>query len=683
MQEPKAKKINHEFIEHGFQRNDPYYWLRDKKNKAVIAYLNQENTYTKKALAHTATFQAELFNEMKGRIKEDDASVPYFKNDYWYYTRYTEGSEYAIYARKYKVLSAKEEILLNENELAANQDYYEIISFAISPDNKLLAYSEDISGRRQYQIKIKDLETGKNLPDLIKNAASDIAWHKNNKQFFYTANDKKTLRAFQVKCHHINTPVSNDEIIYTEKDDAYTTGVSKEKNDRFIFIGSWSTLTTEYQFLDFESEAEGFQLFHPRTLKLEYYPEPTKDGFYIKHNFEAKNFTLSYCPFEKVSIENWVSIQAHDPTVLLEDFEVFKNHLVVQEKTNGLNQLKVYNLSNKSAKIIPPKEETFTMYIDENPLLDTDTVRIKYNSLTVPNSVIEVDMNDFSETILKTQEVIGGYEKDDYKSERIWAIGDDGTKVPISLVYKKDKFSKDGTNPVLLYGYGSYGATIDPYFSTVRLSLLDRGFVYAIAHIRGSEYLGTDWYEAGKFLKKKNTFTDFIAAAEALIYRNYAHKDKVYAMGGSAGGLLMGVVANLKPNLWAGIISNVPFVDVVTTMMDETIPLTTGEFEEWGNPKEADYFYYMLSYSPYDNITQQVYPPMLITSGLHDSQVQYWEPTKYVAKLRDLKVDSNPLLLHTNMEAGHGGVSGRFEALKEVAMEYAFILDIEEKNKVI
>ena len=672
---PKAAKKEHLFLEHNFERNDPYYWLRERDNPEVIDYLNAENDHTNKILKHTESLQDSLFQEMKSRIKEDDSSVPYFKNDYWYYSKYNEGEEHAIYARKHLTLEADEEVLLNENELAIGHDYYEIVAFSISPDNRYLAFAEDINGRRQYQIKVKDLKTGKVLKDLIKGASNDLAWHQNNKQFYYTAKDPETLRPYQIKKHYINTPSTNDEIVYTEDDEAYITGVSKEKNGRFVFIGSWSTLTTEYQFLDFESEDKGFQIFHPRTLKFEYYPESGPNGFYIKHNLDAKNFMLSFCSFNHLDRSQWKVIQAHDKAVLLEDFEVFQNHLVVHEKSNGLAQLRVYNLDDMSHQIIPPKEDTFMLYLDQNPLMETDHVRIKYSSLTTPTSVIDINLNDFSENVRKVQPVLGDFKSEHYKSERIWAIGDDGTKVPISLVYKTSLFKKDGTNPVLIYGYGSYGSTIDPYFSSIRLSLLDRGFVFAIAHIRGSEYLGTEWYESGKFLSKKNTFTDFIACAQTLVFQNYAHKNKVFAMGGSAGGLLMGAVANMNPSLWAGIVSNVPFVDVVTTMMDDSIPLTTGEYEEWGNPNDQDYFFYMLSYSPYDNIVAQNYPPMLITSGLHDSQVQYWEPTKYVAKIRDYKTDTNHVLLHTNMSAGHGGASGRFESLKEVALEYAFILD--------
>ncbi len=672
---PKVRKKSHQFIEHGFKRNDPYYWLREKENPNVVDYLNLENKYTKSVLKHTEAFQKSLFHEMKSRIKEDDSSVPYFKNDYWYYSKYNEGGEYPIYVRKYLTLNAEEEILLNENDLAKTHDYYEIVSFSVSPNNQFLAFAEDVTGRRQYQIKVKDLKTGKILKDLITGTGSDLAWHQNSTQFYYVLKDNKTLRPYQVKMHHINTPPDNDDLIYTENDEAYITGVSKEKNGQVVFIGSWSTLTTEYRYLDFSKEEKGFQIFHPRTHNLEYYPETGPNGFYIKHNLRAKNFMVSFCPFNSVHINSWTPVQPHNISILVEDFEVFQNHLVVQEKQNGLAQLRVYRLEDLSHEVIPPKEETFMLYLDQNPLLDTEWLRIKYSSLTTPTSVIDINLNDFTEKIRKVQPVLGHFDAKDYKSERIWATGDDGTQVPISLVYKQAMFKKDSTNPVLLYGYGSYGSTIDPYFSSIRLSLLDRGFVFAIAHIRGSEYLGTDWYEDGKFLKKKNTFSDFIACAQTLIYQNYGDKNKIFAMGGSAGGLLMGAVANMNPSLWAGIVSNVPFVDVVTTMMDDTIPLTTGEYEEWGNPKDPDFFFYMLSYSPYDNIGAQNYPPMLITSGLHDSQVQYWEPTKYVAKLRELKTDNNPLLLHTNMSAGHGGASGRFESLKEIALEYAFVLD--------
>ncbi len=673
---PKVDKKPHEFHEHGFKRTDPYYWLKDKTNSEVIKYLEAENNYTEETLKDSRKLRDDLFSEMRGRIKEDDSSVPFKKNGYWYYTRYTEGGEYAIYCRKKESLDVDEEIILDENELAKSHAFYDIESFSVSPDNQWVAFSEDITGRRQYQVRIKNLITGEFLPDLITSTGGDFAWEDNSLNFYYSIKDKETLRPFQIKKHRINTPADNDEIVFTEKDEAYITGVSKDKGGRFIFIGCWSTLTTEFHILDLESSQKKFEVFYPRTLKLEYYPEAAEDGFYIKHNQNAKNFKLSYCQVNSRDINDWQTIREHDEKVLLEDFEVFKSHVVLQEKSNGLSQLIVYDLQAKKFELIPPKEETFMIYLDQNPAYECDFVRIKYSSLTTPTSVIDINLSDFTETVKKQQTVLGEFSSTDYQSERIWATGYDGTKVPVSLVYKKEKFKQDGTNPLLLYGYGSYGATIDPYFSSVRLSLLDRGFVFAIAHIRGSEYLGTEWYENGKFLKKKNTFTDFISCAEALIFKGFTSKGRVFAMGGSAGGLLMGAVVNMQPDLWAGIVSNVPFVDVVTTMMDDSIPLTTGEYDEWGNPNEEEYYAYMLSYSPYDNIEKKNYPPILITSGLHDSQVQYWEPTKYVAKLRDMKTDNNLLLLHTNMEAGHGGVSGRFEGLKEIALEYAFLLKL-------
>lgn len=672
---PIAKKKDHHFNEHGIKRNDLYYWMRNKEDKAVIDYLNKENDYTQSYLKDTENIQKQLFLEMKARIKEDDSSVPYFSNGFWYYTRFDEGSEYAIYCRKEGRLDSKEEVLLDENEMAADHSFYEIVSFSISPNNSIIAYSEDVTGRRQYQIKFKDLSTGKLFPETINHAGSDLAWESDD-AIYYALKEKETLRPNVIKRHVLNTPEDNDELIFEEKDEAFITGVSKDKNNRFIYIGSWSTLSTEYKVLDLSSQNKEFNIVLPRTKDLEYYPESTEDGFFIKHNYKAPNFKISFAKFDAKSMNDWEDFQIHDEAILLEDFEVFKGYLVVQEKINGLSRLKVYNLEKNKFDIIPPKEETFMMYLDENPNVDTEFIRIKYSSLTTPTSVIDIDLNTFKETVQKVQTVLGEFESKAYKSERVWANSEDGTKVPMSLVYKKDLFKKDGTNPTLLYGYGSYGVTIDPYFSSVRLSLLDKGFVFVIAHIRGSEYLGRNWYEDGKFLKKENSFKDFIACGTHLISNKYSAVNKLFAMGGSAGGLLMGAVANMAPELWAGIVSNVPFVDVVTTMMDDTIPLTTGEYEEWGNPSDKTYFDYMLTYSPYDNLKAINYPPMLITSGLHDSQVQYWEPTKYVAKLRDLKTDTNPLLLHTNMEAGHGGASGRFESLKEVALEYAFLFKI-------
>lgn len=676
MKAPIAKKLAHQFNEHGTIRTDNYFWLREKTNQAVLDYVDAENDYTTHCLKETESLQNDLFHEMKGRIKEDDSSVPYFKNGYWYYTRFEEGSEHAIYCRKKDSSDNSEEILLDENVLAKDHPYYEIVSLAISPDNKTLAYGEDITGRRIYQIQFKNLDTGKNYRDIIESTSSDLAWMNDSKTLFYSIKEEETLRPFQVKKHVLNTPSDNDEIIFTENDDTFITGVSKDKLGRFIFIGSWSTLTTEYQILDLENSDVEFQIFQPRTKDLEYYPEASENGFYIKHNADGENFSMSFCDHSTTERVNWITIHPHHTDILLEDFEVFKNHVVVQEKKNGLTQLRVFTTNNHAHKVIPPKEEAFMLYLANNPNYATKLVRIGYSSMTTPSSVIDINLNDFSEEVKKVAEVVGDFDSANYKSERLWTTADDDTKIPMSIVYNKNTFNKDATNPILVYGYGSYGHTIDPYFSSVRLSLLDRGFVFAICHVRGSEYLGRKWYEDGKFLKKQNTFTDFISCTKHLISNNYADPNKVFAMGGSAGGLLMGAIVNMEPNLWRGIVSNVPFVDVVSTMMDHTIPLTTGEYEEWGNPNDKTYYDYMLSYSPYDNLEAKDYPNMLITSGLHDSQVQYWEPTKYVAKLRDLKTDNNLLLLKTNTDAGHGGSSGRFEHLKEIALEYAFIISL-------
>jgi oligopeptidase B len=676
MKAPVAKKIPYVFIEHDYKRVDDYYWLREKENPEVLKYIDDENSFLKETLKHTESFQKSLFNEIKNRIKEEDESVPYFKNGYWYYQKFKKGDEHPIYCRKKESLSAKEEILLDENSLAKRYSYYEIVSFSVSEDNKTLAFCEDNTGRRLYQIKFLNLETGEFYKDIIDHTSSDLAWHNNSNILYYTIKDNETLRPFQVKKHILNTPSNNDEIVYTEKDDTYITGVSKDKLNKFIYIGCWATLSTEYRLMDLNSDSDEFKVFHPRESELEYYVETDKTGFYIKHNATGENFALAFCPFNQTNKKNWHEVIAHNNHILIEDFELFTNHLVTQEKENGLTQLRVLNHQNKTLKLIPPKETTFNMEIGINPNYDTDVIRVNYSSMTTPNSVIDINLNDFTPTLKKQQVVLGDFDPVNYQSERIWATAYDGVKIPMSLVYKKDLFKKDGTNPILVYGYGSYGHTIDPYFSTIRLSLLDRGFVFVICHIRGSEYLGRQWYEDGKFLKKKNTFTDFISCTQHLIYHNYGSPDKVFAMGGSAGGLLMGAIANMEPNLYKGIVSNVPFVDVVTTMMDESIPLTTGEYSEWGNPNDETYYFYMLSYSPYDNITRKNYPNMLVTSGLHDSQVQYWEPTKYVAKMRALKTDDNLLLLHTNTDAGHGGSAGRFEHLKEIALEYVFMFDL-------
>ncbi|UKN02969.1 S9 family peptidase [Paracrocinitomix mangrovi] len=667
---PIAKKISKLLKIHQSERIDNYYWMNDREHPDVISYLNAENDYTKAILKPTEEAQELLFKEMRARVKEDDMSAPYLKNGYWYYSRYETGQEHPIHCRKNGSLEAEEEILMDENEEAKNHPYYEVVSFTISKDNTLMAFAEDITGRRLYQIRFKNLKTGEILDHKIENCSSDLAWHNNNTDLYFCLRDVKTLRPYQV--HKYNISDKSDNIIYTEKDDTYICSVEINKDFKHLLISSHSTLTTEYQIKSADDDSN-FELFLAREEDHEYYPEMDGNIAFIKTNKNAENFRLVKCNLSDRSYDKWEEIQAHNDDIYIEDFEVFKSHIVVVEKENGLSQLKIYDRKSNKNFVLPPKEETYMLYLGTNPEIDQDNFRIGYTSMTTPHSVYDVDFKNFQWTLVKQQVVQGDFDSTNYQSERVWANGRDGVKVPCSLVYHKDKFKKDGSNPILIYAYGSYGSTIDPYFSSVRLSLLDRGFVFAIAHIRGGEYLGRHWYDTGKLLFKKNTFYDFIDVAKHLVDNKFADSENVFAMGGSAGGLLMGAIANIEPKLWKGIVMQVPFVDVVTTMLDDSIPLTTGEYDEWGNPNKKVYYDYMLSYSPYDNIEAKDYPSMLITSGLHDSQVQYWEPTKYIAKLREYKTDNNIVLLHTNMDAGHGGASGRFESMKEIALEYAFI----------
>jgi oligopeptidase B len=645
--------------------------MNDRKDPEVIDYLNQENNYTSAVLENCGVSKDSLFLEMKARIKEDDTSPPYFKNGYWYYSRYEKGQEHPVHCRKQNSLDNEEEILINENEEAEKFPYYDIVSFAVSKDNNLLAFAEDISGRRMYRIRFKDLRSGQILENLIENAGSDLAWHNNGNQLYYSLKDTETLRPHKIMCHSLED--KSNQLIFEEKDDTYICGVSLNKDFDHLLIGSYSSLTTEFQFKSADDD-KPFKIFLKREEKHEYYIELKGTTAIIKTNKGAENYRMMRCELSDSAFDSWQLIQEHSTDIYIEDFEVFKNHYVIQEKENGLTQLRVYNILDHTNKVIPPFEETFMLYIGTNPEMEQDMVRIGYSSMPTPFSTYDIHLNTFDKKLIKQTEVLGDFKSENYQSERVWAKGRDGVSIPISLVYKKELFQKDEHNPVLLYAYGSYGSTVDPYFSSIRLSLLDRGFVFAIAHIRGGEYLGRNWYDTGKLLKKKNTFYDFIDCAEYLIHEKYAEKNSLFAMGGSAGGLLMGAVANLRPDLWAGIVSQVPFVDVLTTMLDDSIPLTTGEYDEWGNPNDKLYYDYMATYSPYDNIEEKAYPPILVTSGLHDSQVQYWEPTKYVAKIRELKTDNKPVLLHTNMDAGHGGSSGRFESIKEIALEYAFIL---------
>jgi oligopeptidase B len=671
-----------ELIAHGHTRIDNYYWMNNREDQRVIDYLNAENEYYQQMTAHTKKLQEELFDEMKSRIQEDDESVPYFKNGYYYITRYEKGKDYPIYARKKGSLDAKEEILFDCNVMAEGQKYFNLGSVSISEDNKLALFSTDLIGRRQYTLQIKNLETGEILGDKIENTTGGATWANDNRTFFYTKNDPVTLRSDKIYRHALGAKAASDALVYHEKDETFNTYIYKEKSNKYLIIGSGSTVSNEYRFLDANTPSGEFKLFQKRERDLEHSISYYNGDFYIVTNKDgATNFKVMKCSEKATPKENWVDLIAHRKDFFVEDIDIFKNHLVITERNGGLNKLRIMSWDKKKDFYLPFNSETYVAYTTTNLEFDTDVLRYGYQSMTTPSSTIEFNMSTKESVVLKEQQVLGGkFDKNNYVEERIWATAADGTRIPMSMVYRKG-MKKDGKNPVLQYAYGSYGYTIDPYFSTSRLSLLDRGFVYVICHIRGGQYMGREWYENGKMLKKMNTFTDFIACSKHLIAQKYTSADHLYAQGGSAGGLLMGVITNLAPELYKGIVSQVPFLDVVTTMLDESIPLTTGEFDEWGNPKNKEYYEYMLSYSPYDNIEAKAYPNILITSGFHDSQVQYWEPTKYVAKMRTMKTDKNWLFLDTNMDAGHGGASGRYEALKEVAKVYAFMLDLEGIKK--
>jgi len=676
---PVADKKPRTFEKHGTTWTDDYFWLRERENEEVLDYLRAENAYTESAMKGVEALQDTLFAEMKGRIKEDDMSVPYTLNGYSYYTRYEEGKEYPFHCRK-KVGNEAEMIMLDVNALAEPYDYYSAAGLSVSEDNRILAFGEDTLSRRIYTLRFKNLETGEFLEDVIPGITGSAVWAKDNATVFYTKQDPQTLRACRIYRHKLGTPASDDELVYEEKDDTFYAYVRRSKSREMIFISCGSTTTSEWQGLPADEPFGEFKVIQPRQRGLEYEVEHYGDHYYFLHNLEAQNFKLSKAPIKSPTSENWEDIIPHRTDVLLEGIEVFNDFLVTDEREGGLTQLVVRPWSDLDGghKIVF-RDPAYMAYTSANPEFDTEVFRYGYTSLTTPNSVFDYNMRTREAELLKQQEVPGGFDPADYASERIMVTVRDGAEVPVSIVYRKG-FQKDGGSPLLLYGYGSYGNSIDAYFSSVRLSLLDRGFAFAIAHIRGGEEMGRQWYEDGKLLKKKNTFTDFIDCADYLVLEKYTSPDNLFAMGGSAGGLLMGAVINMRPELWKGVVAQVPFVDVINTMLDATIPLTTGEYDEWGNPNEAEFFHYIRSYSPYDNVTTQTYPNMLVTTGLHDSQVQYWEPAKWVAKLRDTKTDDNLLLLHTELTTGHGGASGRFARLKEVAQEYAFLLMIAERN---
>ncbi len=679
MNPPNAEKKPVELEKHGDVRIDNYYWLRERDNPDVIAYLEAENAYREAVMKETEDLQDELYEEMVGRIKQTDESVPYKKNGYWYYTRYEEGKEYPVYCRKKGTMDAEEEVMINVNEMAEGHAFYMLVGLSVSKDNRYLTFGVDTVSRRKYTLHVKDLVTGEFLSDEIPVTTGGSTWANDNKTIFYTRKDEQTLRSNAIYRHTLGTPASEDELVYTEDDETFNTFVFKTKSTDYIMIGSVSTMSTEYRFIDASRPGDEFTVLQPRVRGLEYSVAHFGDHFYIVTNLDAKNFRLMKTPVSATGKGNWEEVIGHREDVYLEGIELFSNFMVVEERKEGLIGLRVIPWEGDGEHYLEFWEEVYSAGISVNPEFDTDLLRFGYSSLTTPYSTYDYNMVTREKELLKRQEVLGDFDPDNYEARRIYGTAKDGKKVPMSIVYRKG-VEKDGETPVLLYGYGSYGNTIDPGFRSSRLSLLDRGFIFAIAHVRGGQIYGREWYEDGKLLNKMNTYTDFISCAEHMINDGYTNPEKLFAMGGSAGGLLMGAVLNMRPELFEGVVAAVPFVDVVTTMLDESIPLTTGEYDEWGNPNEEKYYEYMLSYSPYDNVKEQEYPNILVTTGLHDSQVQYWEPAKWVAKLRDKKTDDNLLLMYCNMDTGHGGASGRFERFKETAMEYAFMLMLLEEE---
>ncbi|KPK75082.1 MAG: protease 2, partial [candidate division Zixibacteria bacterium SM23_73] len=669
-----AKVISKPDTLHGDVRIDDYFWLREKSNPEVIKYLEAENEYTEAVMKQTEEFQKLLYEELVGRIKETDLSVPEKIDDYYYYSRTEEGEQYPIYCRKKESLNAEEEILLDQNALAEGYDYFDIGAFQISRDHQLLAYSVDTTGSETFTLYVKDLNAGGLLKDEIKNIYYYVEWGNDNKTIFYTTLDE-AKRPYKLYRHILGTAQEEDEMVYQESDEAFYLSISKTRDKEYLIITLGSMTTTEVRYLKADLPKDNFQVIHPRQHEMEYYVAHHSDKFYIMTNDEAKNFKLMEVSVTDPSKKNWKEVIPHSDSVKIDGMDVFRNHLVVYEREKGLKKIRITNLMDSQVHYVDFPEPVYTYWRSRNPDFNTNMLRFNYTSLVTPRSVFDYNMDTKTRELKKQYEVLGGYDPSLYQSERIFAKASDGTMVPLSLVYRKGMV-KDGNNPLLLHGYGSYGISQEPTFSSNRLSLLDRGFVYAMAHVRGGGEMGRYWYEDGKLLKKKNTFTDFIACAEHLIAEKYTSSNKLVIYGGSAGGLLMGAVTNMRPDLFKAVIADVPFVDALNTMLDPSIPLTVIEYEEWGNPNEEEYYDYMKSYSPYDNVEAKDYPNMLITAGLNDPRVQYWEPAKWTAKLRALKTDKNILLLKTKMGEGHMGASGRYDYLKDIAFEYAFIFDL-------
>ena len=672
---PEAKRIPKALTKHNDQRIDYYYWMNERDHPDVLAYIEAENEYLKQVMAATHPLQQELFEEMKARVPGNDNSVPFYKDGYYYYIRYEEGKQYPFYCRKLGE-QGEEEIVIDQNTLAEGHTYHAMSYPQVSPDNKYIAFGEDVIGRRIYPIQIVDRVSKKLLHTLEVEGDGSVAWAPDAKSIFYTRKDPETLRSYQVL--HFELETKKHKEIFSEQDDTFSVGFGISKDKKFLVLLSGSTMTTECRFLDLSQENAELQIFQTRERGHKYYVQHVGGTWYIRSNHEADNFKIMTCGTENTKREAWQELLPHREDVFIEGILVQNGHLILQERFDGLPRLAYSKLQTpRNQRIIPMSEATYETYLGANFQNESPWVRYEYSSMITPPSTMEFNLLTQEIRVLKTQEV-PNFESREYASERLMAKATDGTLVPISLVGRADVLEGNNPAPLLLYGYGSYGYSESADFNRNIIPLLERGFVFAIAHIRGGQEMGRHWYEQGKLLNKKNTFTDFIACAEFLGSKKYIDRKRMFAFGGSAGGLLMGAVVNMRPDLFRGVIASVPFVDVVTTMLDESIPLTTGEYDEWGNPNEKEYYHYMKSYSPYDNVEAKNYPAMLVISGYHDSQVQYWEPTKWVAKLRQMKTDSNPLLLYTNMEAGHGGASGRYNYLKEVAMRHAFLLDLAE-----
>jgi oligopeptidase B len=672
-QPPIAERRPHVVELHGQKRVDDYFWLRDRDDPAVLAYLEAENAYADAVLRHTESLQARLYEEIVGRIVEDDADVPLRIDDYYYYHRTEKGKQYPIHCRKRSSLEAPEEVILDENAVARGHDYFSLGAMQVSPDHGVLAYSTDTTGAEQYTLRFKDLATGKMLPEAIPNTAESLAWAADSRAAYYTTRDGAN-RPYRLHRHVLGTDPGDDALVYEERDEAFAVGVSRTNSRRHLLLVIESNTTSEVRFLPAGDTAGEFKIVEPRRALVQYGVEHHGERFYIVTNDGAINFKLVSAPVDSPGREHWREVEPHRPEIKLEGIEVFAGYMVLQERTNGVPTLRVRDMNTGQTHAVEFPEPAYYLGVGPNPEFDTTKLRFEYSSLVSPDSVFDYDMATRERTLLKEQPIRGGYHRDRFHSERVFATAIDGTRVPISLVHRRG-LPRDGRNPLLLEAYGSYGASEDPYFSSARLSLLERGFVYAIAHVRGGGELGRPWYEEGKMLRKKNTFTDFIACAECLIAEKYTSPDRLAITGASAGGLLVGAVTNMRPDLFRAVVADVPFVDVLNTMLDASLPLTVGEYEEWGDPNVKEFYDYIAAYSPYDNVRAENYPDMLVLGSLNDTRVSYWEPAKWVARLRAQKTGDNLLVLRTNMGAGHGGASGRYDYARESALKYAFLID--------